>query len=62
MTAPFTSTLAITAPADQSRTWRGFLRHSFAGRIGLGLTLFLFLIAILAPWIAPRDPVAQDLP
>jgi peptide/nickel transport system permease protein len=54
--------IAIAASADQSRTWKGFLRHSFAGRIGLALTLLLFLLAILAPWIAPRDPVAQDLP
>ncbi len=52
----------MTAHADQSRTWKGFLRHSVAGRIGLALTLLLFLLAILAPWIAPRDPIAQDLP
>jgi peptide/nickel transport system permease protein len=62
MSTPAATMTTMSAPADQSRTWTGFLRHSFAGRIGLALTLFLFLLAIFAPWIAPRDPIAQDLP
>ncbi len=39
-----------------------FLRRSALGRIGFVLTLFLVLVALLAPWIAPHSPAAQDLP
>jgi peptide/nickel transport system permease protein len=33
-----------------------------AGRIGFAVTVLLVLLAIFAPWIAPHDPAAQDLP
>ncbi len=39
-----------------------FLRRSTLGRIGFVLTLFLILVALLSPWIAPHNPAAQDLP
>ncbi|HXN20227.1 MAG TPA: ABC transporter permease [Candidatus Binatus sp.] len=39
-----------------------FLRQSGPGRVGLALTLFLVVIALSAPWIAPADPTAQNLP
>ena len=32
------------------------------GRWGLGLTLLLVVLALAAPWIAPADPTAQNLP
>jgi len=41
---------------------REFLRQSGPGRVGLALTLLLVIIALAAPWIAPADPTAQDLP
>jgi len=41
---------------------REFLRQSGPGRVGLALTLFLVIIALTAPWIAPADPTAQNLP
>jgi peptide/nickel transport system permease protein len=41
---------------------REFLRQSGPGRVGLGLTLFLVVMALAAPWIAPADPTAQNLP
>jgi peptide/nickel transport system permease protein len=41
---------------------REFLRQSGPGRVGLALTLFLVVIALAAPWIAPADPTAQNLP
>jgi peptide/nickel transport system permease protein len=41
---------------------REFLRQSGPGRVGLLLTLFLVIIALAAPWIAPADPTAQNLP
>src|SRR5580658_789020 len=41
---------------------REFLRTSDAGRIGLVLTLLLVILALAAPWIAPANPNAQNLP
>ena len=41
---------------------REFLRQSGPGRVGLALTLFLVVIALVAPWIAPANPTAQNLP
>jgi peptide/nickel transport system permease protein len=41
---------------------REFLRQSGPGRVGLALTLFLVIVALAAPWIAPADPTAQNLP
>src|SRR5579862_1389793 len=40
---------------------REFLRQSGPGRVGVALTLFLVIIALAAPWIAPSDPTAQNL-
>ena len=42
--------------------FREFLRQSGPGRVGLALTLFLVIVALAAPWIAPADPTAQNLP
>lgn len=42
--------------------WRQFLRQSGTGRWGLFAALILVLAAALAPWIAPHDPAAQNLP
>jgi peptide/nickel transport system permease protein len=41
---------------------REFLRQSGPGRVGLALTLFLVIVALAAPLIAPNDPTAQNLP
>ena len=41
---------------------RDFLGQSGPGRWGLALTLFLVIIALAAPWIAPASPTAQNLP
>ncbi|MFZ0582200.1 MAG: ABC transporter permease [Candidatus Acidiferrales bacterium] len=45
-----------------ARELREFLRRSALGRWGFGLTLLLLIVALAAPWIAPYDPVAQNLP
>src|SRR5580698_6680028 len=39
-----------------------FLRRSVPGRWGFALTLILVIVALAAPWLAPYDPVAQNLP
>ena len=39
-----------------------FLRHSGLGRWGFAAAAILVLAALLAPWLAPFDPAAQDLP
>ncbi len=44
----------------QHDLWRRMLRQP-AFAIGAGLLVFIFLIAIAAPWISPHDPYAQDL-
>ena len=41
---------------------RNFLRHSPPGRIGLALTSILVVAALAAPWLAPYNPIAQNLP
>ena len=47
-------------PAGTGRTLRRFLHHR-AGMIGLGFLVFVALVAIFAPLIAPHDPNQQDL-
>jgi len=43
-------------------TAREFLRQSVLARVGFAAAVFLILAALLAPWIAPADPAAQNLP
>jgi len=39
-----------------------FVRHSGLARAGLAIALVLLLAALFAPWIAPANPAAQNLP
>jgi peptide/nickel transport system permease protein len=39
-----------------------FLRHSVLARIGFAIVAALIIAALFAPWIAPANPFAQDLP
>ena len=41
-------------------SWRAF-RANPTALLGLGIVLLLVATAALAPWIAPRSPIAQDL-
>jgi peptide/nickel transport system permease protein len=42
--------------------FRKFLRSSVLARIGFAAAGLLVAAALLAPWIAPADPAAQNLP
>jgi peptide/nickel transport system permease protein len=44
------------------KTTKDFLRQSILARIGFSAAGFLFLVALLAPLIAPANPFAQNLP
>lgn len=41
---------------------REFLRGSVLARVGFAAAVILLLAALFAPWIAPADPAAQNLP
>src|SRR5258708_37036796 len=44
------------------REVREFLGHSVLARVGFAAAAILLLGALFAPWIAPADPAAQNLP
>jgi peptide/nickel transport system permease protein len=41
---------------------RRFLRQSVIARVGVAAAVLLLVAALFAPWIAPADPAAQNLP
>src|SRR2546421_2684632 len=41
---------------------REFLGHSVQARVGFAAAAILLLAALFAPWIAPANPTAQNLP
>jgi peptide/nickel transport system permease protein len=47
---------------NQRASFGQFFRHSALGRWGLAAAALLVLAALLAPWLAPFDPAAQNLP
>ena len=44
------------------RALREFLRHSAPGSVGFALCVLLIVLAVGAPWLAPYNPNAQNLP
>ena len=52
----------MRSPPHPMNAILNFLRHSTPGRIGLALTSILVVAALAAPWLAPYNPIAQNLP
>src|SRR5215470_15550194 len=54
----------MPTPASSTRpaaaAWRRFARNRTAVA-GLALVLFFLLMAVVGPWVAPRDPLKQQL-
>jgi peptide/nickel transport system permease protein len=51
-------------PPPASRGWRAVVRAFNTNKtswVGLGLFLIILVLALLAPWIAPHDPIEQDI-
>ena len=61
------STAAISPErrSTSSRAWRSFsatARHNPLAAIGVVLVVLFLILALFAPWIAPYDPAAINLP
>ncbi|MBI3941900.1 MAG: ABC transporter permease [Chloroflexi bacterium] len=54
---------AISRPilSPETMAWRRFRRHRLA-LFGIGMLCFLIFLALFAPWLAPHNPNAIDLP
>lgn len=61
MTPTSAPSLAPTRPASALRAIARQLRRQPRVVIGGGIVLLAVLMAVLAPWIAPHDPLEQDL-
>lgn len=48
------------SPSNAARFWRTFRRHRL-GMVGLAIVLGLVIVAVAAPFLAPHDPLAQDI-
>lgn len=55
------SDIAPSGPGERWARLRLFLRNR-QGMAGLALVVLFFASALLAPWIAPYDPAAMDIP
>jgi peptide/nickel transport system permease protein len=62
MSTPQRKSQSRNLPREILRELADFLRRSVPGRWGFALTLLLVIVAVAAPWLAPYDPVAQNLP
>ncbi len=52
----------MRAHAELREELRRFLRQSVLARVGFSVAAFLIVVSLLAPFIAPANPAAQDLP
>ncbi|WP_287483603.1 ABC transporter permease [Caldilinea sp.] len=44
------------------RRWAVFLRHNELTLLGGGFLLFVIIVSVAAPWLAPHDPIKIDIP
>ena len=57
--APVAPAMNVKLVSQRRRAWRSFSRN-YAAVVGLVLIVFLVLVAIFAPWIAPHNPIEQS--
>ncbi len=57
--APASPAPTIKLVSQRRRAWRAFSKN-YAALVGLILIVFLVLVAIFAPWIAPHNPIEQS--
>lgn len=60
-TPPIVDTTPQTAKSPAAEVWDN-LRRSTSGMIGLGLIIGHILMALLSPYITPKDPLMMDAP
>jgi peptide/nickel transport system permease protein len=60
MSAESHASTIIAQPSAGSRPRSRLLRHA-TFMTGAGILLSILVVALLAPWLAPHDPYAQDL-
>lgn len=58
--ATATADVAATNPSRSSAFWAALSRNHLSW-VGFGLLLAIILVAIFAPWIAPHDPLKQNI-
>lgn len=54
------SAIAAASPARPSALWQALSRNRLSW-VGIGLLLLIVLAAVLAPWLAPHDPLQQNI-
>ena len=61
MAAVYYRSMATAAISLRKRIWSN-ARHNALASAGVAMVLLFFVFAVFAPWIAPQDPAAIDLP
>ena len=54
------SAIAAASPARPNALWQALSRNRLSW-VGIGLLLLIVLAAVLAPWLAPHDPLQQNI-
>lgn len=54
------SAIAAASPARPNALWQALSRTRLSW-VGIGLLLLIVLAAVLAPWLAPHDPLQQNI-
>lgn len=54
------SAVAVASPARPNALWQALSRNRLSW-VGIGLLLIIVLAAVLAPWLAPHDPLQQNI-